>query len=76
MLDSKAKELGFDSLYNIGIYQTTADNPLKASSEKLGAYAGNVWAVAMQIEQQIQSGDIPIPQTFEDLLVLLPKWTP
>ena len=73
-LESKAKELGFDSFHNIGAYLSSEDNPLKASAEALSVYGGKVWGAVMQIEQQVASGDIEPPKTWEELEALLPSW--
>ena len=68
-IDKQAVLLGFDNLYNAGVYQTQADNPLKPNAEKLGAWAGNVWGKAMEL--QAQKVDIT---SWEELKALLPKF--
>ena len=74
MLNIKAKSLGFDNLYNAGLYKTDGNNPLKPMAEKIGVYAGNVWGTAISIEQKAKLGEIAMPETWEELLALLPKW--
>ena len=74
MLNEKARQLGFQTFYTASVYLTQGDNPLKASAEKIGVWGGNVWGKAMQVEQQVKNGDIEMPQTWEDLKVMLPQW--
>ena len=74
MLKDKAKELGFQSFYTASAYLTQADNPLKLKAEKLGVWGGRVWGKSMKIQIQVQNGTIPMPETWEELKDMLPKW--
>jgi len=74
MLENKANELGFESFYTASAYLTQGDNPLKPLAERLGIWGGNVWGKSMEIQAQVQSGEIDMPQTWEELKGMLPQW--
>lgn len=74
LLEEKAKDLGFENFYTASAYLTQGDNPLKPLAEKLGTWGGNVWGKSMEIQKQVQSGEIDMPQTWEELKGMLPQW--
>lgn len=74
MLKAKAKELGFQTFYTASAYLTQTDNPLRANAEKLGVWGGNVWGKSIEIQAQVESGEIEMPETWKDLKAMLPQW--
>lgn len=73
MLDTKAKEMRYDSIDTIAKY-LGFDNPFRAECEALALWCANCWTKARDIESAVINGDIAQP-TKEQILAEMPTFT-
>lgn len=70
LLDTKAKESGFDSILSARSYAGYF-NPFQILAQALAMWASDCWVVAGGLYSQVGKGNAPIP-TNEEVLTLLP----
>lgn len=71
LLDSKAKEKGYDSILSACSY-AGYDNPFRAEGEVYGAWRANCWQTGYQILAEVEAGTRLMP-TIEEVLLEMPS---
>lgn len=74
MLDSKAREYGYDNIVSACSY-AGYDNPFQAEGQALLSWRGSVWKYCYDQLAEIEAGNREEP-TPEDFLAELPQYTP
>lgn len=74
ILDSKAKEFGYDSIISASTYVSSSNQKFRAEAISFVEWRDSVWEFAYSLLQSIKSGETEKP-TLEDLGSLLPKFS-
>lgn len=78
ILDSKAGEYSYKLNGKGSILSACSyagyDNPFRSESEQFLAWRGATWAFLYQFVNEITEGLKPMPETFEELVAILPKF--
>ncbi len=73
VLDSQAQAWGYDNIVSAASYVPSSNAQFKAEASALVGWRDSVWVWAAEVLSNIKTGKVSPPNSFEELIVEMPK---